>query len=228
MTDFRDRIQEEIHMRDLIIEEIRKRKIIAIVRGVESSVCMKVADALYEGGIRLMEITYDQKHSESWEATAGAIGDISAKYEGRMFVGAGTVVNTAQVALTFKYGGKFIISPNTNAEVIGETRRLGMVSIPGAMTPTEILAAHDAGADFVKLFPASELGIGYLKAIRGPISHVELLATGGIGEGNAKTFLEAGAVGLGVGGSLANKKVIEAGEFGKLTETARALIAAIS
>ena len=111
--------------------------------------------------------------------------------------------------------------------MIRKTKELGLISIPGAMTPSEILTAHEAGADFVKLFPASDLGISYLKAIRAPISHVKLLATGGINEGNAKAFLDAGACGLGIGGNLAKKIWIDAGEFDKLTEAAKATVAAI-
>lgn len=211
-----------------LISFIEEHKVIAIVRGVESSQCMKVADALYEGGIRLMEITYNQSDPSSWQATADAIGAIAAKYEGRMVAGAGTVTKTQLVEMTAAVGGRYIISPNTNTDVIRRTKELGLVSIPGAMTPSEILTAHDAGADLVKLFPASDLGVAYMKAIRAPISHVKLVATGGIGAANAKDFLNAGAVGLGVGGSLANKNVIAAGEFGKLTEAAKELLAAIS
>lgn len=206
---------------------IEEKRIIAIVRGVESSKCMKVADALYAGGIRLMEITYNQSAPETWSATAEAIGDIAKKYDGRMYAGAGTVTKPELVELTAKAGGRYIISPNTNVDVIRRTKELGLISIPGAMTPSEIMTAHDAGADFVKLFPASDLGISYMKAIRAPISHVKLIATGGISEKNAKEFLAAGAAGLGVGGSLANRKVIEAGEFEKLTAAAEALTAAI-
>lgn len=215
-------------MREYVIEQIRKNRVIAIVRGIESSKCMKVAEALYEGGIRMMEITYDQKKPESWESTAKAIGDVAKAFEGKLLAGAGTVVNTHLVEITCDAGGLYIISPNTDVNVIKRTRELGLVSIPGAMTPTEILSAHDSGADFVKLFPASDLGVSYLKAIRGPISHVEFLATGGINEKNAREFLDAGAVGLGVGGGLANRKVIEAGEFEKLTSAARALLSAIN
>lgn len=210
-----------------VLSSIRQHKIIAIVRGVESSKCMKVAEALYAGGIRLMEITYNQSAPETWQTTAQAIGDIAKAFEGRMYAGAGTVTRPELVEMTAAAGGKYIISPNVNTAVIARTKELGLVSIPGAMTPSEILTAYDAGADFVKLFPASDLGISYLKAIRAPISHVPLLATGGINEKNAAEFLAAGAVGLGVGGGLANKKAIEAGEFEKLTEAAKALIAAI-
>lgn len=215
-------------MSKYIIEQIRKNKVIAIARGIEPELCLKVADALYAGGIKLMEITYDQKNPASWETTAKAIGAIAKKYEGRMLVGAGTVTSTRLVELTHDNGGCYIISPNTNTDVIRRTFELGMVSIPGAMTPTEILTAHDAGADFVKLFPASNLGPAYIKAVRAPLSHVELLATGGISEENAKAYLEAGVVGLGVGGNLAKKSIIEAGEFEKLTQAAERLLAAIA
>ncbi len=215
-------------MNEDILSAIEQYKIIAIVRGVESRQCMPVAEALYAGGIRLMEITYNQSAPETWETTAQAIGDVAEAFRGRMFAGAGTVTNTHLVELTAAHGGRYIISPNTNVEVIRRTKELGLVSIPGAMTPSEILTAHEAGADFVKLFPASELGTGYMKAIRAPISHVKLMATGGISESNAKAFLDAGSSGLGVGGGLANRKAIEAGEYEKLTEAARALIAAIS
>ena len=208
-------------------EWINKEKVIAIVRGVDSNLCMKVADALYVGGIRLMEITYNQSNPDSWSATALAIKDIATKYEGKMLVGAGTVTNVHLVEITADAGGLYVISPNTDVDVIRKTKDLGLISIPGAMTPSEILTAYNAGADFVKLFPASDLGIPYLKAIRAPISHVPLIATGGINAGNAKSFLDAGAVGLGVGGSLANKNVIASGEFGKLTDAAEELLSAI-
>ena len=215
-------------MNDSILSAIEQYKIIAIVRGVSADACMPVAEALYAGGIRLMEITYNQSAPETWEQTADAIGEISDAFQGRMAAGAGTVTNTRLVEMTASAGGKYIISPNTNVEVIRRTKDLGLVSIPGAMTPSEILTAHDAGADYVKLFPASELGIGYLKAIRAPISHVKLVATGGINETNARAFLEAGSIGLGVGGGLANKRAIAEGNYAKLTEAARTLLAAIS
>ena len=128
------------------------------------------------------------------------------------------------VELAASAGAKYIISPDVNVDVIRRTRELGMVSLPGAMTPTEVMTAHNAGADFVKLFPVGNLGIPYVKAIRAPISHVKLLAVGGVNEDNVADFLHAGLVGAGVGGNLANKKWIEAGEYHKITETARKLV----
>ena len=214
-------------MNEDILNSILENKIIAIVRGVESEKCMKVAEALYAGGIRLLEITYNQSAPDSWEKTAEAIKAIAAAFQGRMYVGAGTVTNTHLVELTAQADGRYIISPNVNTDVIRRTKDLNMVSIPGAMTPTEILTAHDAGADFVKLFPAANLGISYLKAIRSPINHVKLLATGGINEANAKAFIDAGSAGLGVGGGLANKKAIAEGNYHELTIAAEKLIAAI-
>ena len=214
-------------MRETVIAGIEREKVIAIVRGAGAEACRKVADALYQGGIRLMEVTFDQKDPDSFPATAGAIAEIAKAYDGRMLVGVGTVTTPELVDLTAKAGGRYIISPDVNEAVIRRTRELGLVSLPGAMTPTEILTAHRAGADFVKVFPAGELGTGYLKAVRAPISHVKLLAVGGINERNAAGFLKAGAVGLGVGGNLANKEWIAAGDFDKITAAARMLLEAV-
>ena len=214
-------------MRESIIDLIEQEKIIAIVRGAEPEQCKAVAQALYAGGIRLMEITYDQRRPETWQATANTIGALAREYEGRMFVGAGTVTSPELVELTAKAGGAFIISPDTDVAVIKKTRELGLVSMPGAMTPSEIKTAHNAGADFVKLFPVGSLGAGYLKAVKAPLSHIKLMAVGGVNEENAAEFLKAGAAGLGVGGNLAKKAWIEAGEFEKLTAAAKALVEAV-
>ena len=214
-------------MRESIIDLIEKEKIIAIVRGAEPEQCEAVAKALYAGGIRLMEITYDQKRPESWQATANTIGALAREYEGRMFVGAGTVTSPELVELTAKAGGAFIISPDTDVAVIKKTRELGLVSMPGAMTPSEIKTAHNAGADFVKLFPVGSLGAGYLKAVKAPLSHIKIMAVGGVNEENAAEFLKAGAAGLGVGGNLAKKAWIEAGEYDRLTAAAKALVEAV-
>ena len=215
-------------MEEKIIQAVKEHKLIAIVRGVESEKCIKIAQALYEGGFRLMEITYDQKHPENWEETARAIGAVANAFAGRMYVGAGTVTCTELVELTHKYGGQFIISPDVNEDVIRRTRELGMVSMPGALTPTEVMVAHRAGANFVKLFPAGNLGTGYVKAVKAPISHVDLLVVGGIDEKNVASFLAVGAAGAGIGGNLVNKAWVEAGEYEKITEVAKALVAAVN
>ncbi len=211
-------------MRETTIQKVLEEKVIAIVRGVNPDACMKVADALYAGGIRLMEVTFNQKDPSTFKDTAEAISRISKAYEGRMLVGAGTVTTPELVEIAVAAGSKYIISPDTNPAVIQKTRELGVVSMPGALTPSEVLIAHNAGADFVKLFPIGNLGTGYVKAICAPISHVKLLGVGGVNENNAADFIKAGVVGVGVGGNLANKAWIEAGEFDKITETAKKLV----
>ena len=211
-------------MRDYIISKVLEHKAIAIVRGASADDCIKVADALYEGGIRFMEITFNQKNPDSFSDTAKAISAVATKYEGKMLIGAGTVTSPELVEIAAKAGAKYIISPDTNEDVIKKTRELGLVSMPGAFTPSEVLAAHRAGADFVKLFPIGNLGASYVKALCAPISHVKMLAVGGVNENNAADFINAGCYGVGVGGNLANKKWIEAGEFDKITEVARKLV----
>ena len=214
-------------MRQETIRAVEREKVIAIVRGAEPEQCMKVAQALYDGGIRLMEITYNQKAPETWQTTADTIGAIAKAFEGRMLVGAGTVTNTELVEMTAKAGGRFIISPDCYPEVIRRTVELDMVSMPGALTPTEVMQAHRAGADFVKLFPLGNLGVAYAKAVMAPISHVKMLAVGGVNENNVAEFLQAGLAGAGIGGNLANKKWIDAGEYHKITETAQKLVDAV-
>lgn len=214
-------------MREQVMAMVEQEKIVAILRGANPAQCVKVADALYAGGIRLMEITFNQKAPASFLETAEAIRAICERYEGRMMVGAGTVTTPELVELAAQAGAKYIISPDMNPAVIRRTRELGLVSMPGAMTPSEVMQAHWNGADYVKLFPAGNLGVGYVKAIRAPISHVKMLAVGGINENNVTDFLKVGMVGAGIGGNLANKAWIEAGEYHKITETARKLVAAV-
>ncbi len=212
-------------MKDHIIKTIYEEKLIAIVRGIEADKCLKVADALFEGGFRLLEITFDQKKPESWQATAGAIRAVAEKYEGRMEIGAGTVVSVELVELATSAGAKYMISPDANPAVIARTLELGLVSIPGVFSPTEIMAAHNAGAHFIKLFPVSAMSMSYIKAVRSPISHVPMLAVGGVNENNLKSFLDAGAVGAGIGGDLVNKAWVESGEYEKIAELAKKMVA---
>ena len=213
-------------MREKTVEWALKEKIIAIVRGMEAKDCLRVAQALYDGGIRLMEITYDQRDPAQWAKTADAIGKIAEAFEGRMLVGAGTVTTPELVTRTRDAGGQFIISPDTNPAVIARTRELELVSMPGAMTPSEILAAHAAGADLVKLFPAAALGSAYLKAVRSPISHVRIMAVGGVDLANAEAFFKAGAACIGVGSSLVSKKLIDSGDYAQITARAEGFVRA--
>lgn len=204
------------------IEKIKEGKIIVIVRGVARENLIPLAEAMYAGGIRLLECTYDASEKIPDEEIAANIEMLAKHFEGRMLIGAGTVIRERQVALTKSAGGKFIISPDTNAEIIKKTKELGLVSIPGAITPTEVAFAYRTGADFVKLFPIDLYGgAKYIKTLRAPLSHIPMLAVGGVNPDNMAEFLSAGAVGLGIGSGVVDKKLIEAGEFEKITELAK-------
>ena len=208
-------------MKEKIIEQIVDNKFIVIVRGIERNYLVQLAEALYDGGVRLLEITYSANKSVSDEETADNIKLLAEHFGDRMAIGAGTVLTEEQVCLTAKAGGKFIISPDTNANVIKKTNELGLVSIPGALTPSEIQFAHNSGADFVKLFPITNMGTAYVKAVKAPLSHIKLLAVGGVNKDNASDFIKAGVCGIGAGGNLVNKEWIINGEFDKITALAK-------
>jgi 2-dehydro-3-deoxyphosphogluconate aldolase/(4S)-4-hydroxy-2-oxoglutarate aldolase len=214
-------------MREQVVQRILDTKIIAIVRGADEDLILPLGEALAAGGITMMEITFNQAKPDSFDATLRGIATVRKQFGDRLLAGAGTVLSEAQVDLAWEAGALYIVSPNTNPAVIRHTRELGLVSLPGALSPGECLAAHEAGADFVKLFPASDLGTGYLKALRAPLSHLKFLAVGGINEQNAAAFIKAGALGLGVGGNLVNKEWMAAGEWEKITALARHLVQAV-
>lgn len=204
-----------------VIEKIQKEKIIAIIRGVASESIVDVANALYKGGISLVEVTFNQKTPETFSDTAKAISLIKESCP-FMTVGAGTVLDKKQVDIAKNAGAKFIISPDSDEKVIKYTVKKGLVSIPGAFTASEAKKAHQAGAHFVKLFPCTDKN--YLKAIKAPLSHINFLAVGGVNETNATEFIKAGAVGVGVGSCLVNKELVANGDFDKITQTASKLV----
>ena len=207
-------------MREKIIQKVLDKKIVAIVRGVYGEDALNLAKALYAGGIELLEVTFDQSKPEALTQTSDTIRRLVEELGDKMAFGAGTVTSLEMLELAKNAGAQFIVSPDTNEEVIKATVAAGMVSMPGAMTPTEIVTAHRYGADFVKVFPTSNLGASYIKAIRGPINHIRLLAVGGVNEKNIGEFLKAGVSGAGVGGNLVNKEWIKNGEFDKITALA--------
>lgn len=211
-------------MREKIIEEVLKHKIIAIVRGMDKEQTINIAKALYEGGIRFIEVTFNQKKPEEFYKTADSIRAIREAMGDKMYVGAGTVTSVELVDMAAEAGALYMISPDMDEEVIRHTRKLGLVSMPGAYTATEAKKAYNAGADFVKLFPCIGDAPAYVKALCAPLSHIPFLAVGGVDANNAGAFIKAGAVGVGVGSSLVNKKWVDAGEYEKITEEAKKMI----
>lgn len=210
------------------LEIIKERKIVAIVRGLKPEYLLRLGHALAEGGIGLMEVTYNQREPESWKDTARGIEALAAEFGDRLLAGAGTVIRPEQVHMTYEAGGRYLVTPTTQPEIIRMGKALGLGLFPGALTPSEILAAFDAGADAVKVFPASVLGSAYIKAVRAPLSHIPLMAVGGVNEKNAADFMKAGCVGLGIGGNLVNKEWIASGQWDKITTLAKELMKAVN
>jgi 2-dehydro-3-deoxyphosphogluconate aldolase / (4S)-4-hydroxy-2-oxoglutarate aldolase len=207
------------------IEDIvRAKRIIAIVRGQKPDVCLHLAEAFAKGGIGLVEVTFDQRAPESWAQTAEAIRAIRERFAGAVRVGAGTVMTEEQLKICADAGGEYMISPNVNAALIRSCVGRGLVAMPGALTPSEAAVAWEAGAQFVKLFPAGTLGPAYVKAVRAPLAHIPFLAVGGISPENVADFMKAGCVGAGVGGNLTNKEWIAAGAWDRIAAVAQELM----
>lgn len=198
--------------------------IIAIIRGFEPDVCLRLAEAYAKGGINMVEVTFNQKAPETWKDTAAAIRSIKDHFAGAVKVGAGTVLTEEQLRICEDAGGEYMVTPNVNTALIRKCAADGLMAMPGAMTPTEAVEAYDAGATYVKLFPAGILGPDYVKAVKASLSHIPFLAVGGIGPDNIGDFMKAGCVGAGVGGNLTNREWISDGEWDKITATAASLV----
>ena len=209
------------------LEYVLERRIVAIVRGLKPEYIVRLGHAFEEGGIGLMEVTYDQKAPETWKNTAAAIEAVEKEFGDRVLVGAGTVITPEQVSMTYNAGGHYLVTPTTQPEIIRMGKALGLGLYPGAFSPSEILEAWNAGADAVKVFPVGSLGPGYIKAVRAPLGHIPLMAVGGVNEKNAADYMKAGCVGLGVGGNLVNREWIENGEWDKVTALAREFMKAV-
>ncbi len=203
-----------------LLEELKAHKIIAILRGIEDKHADAAAEALIDGGIKFMEITLN---------TDGAFGMISRwqrKYGDKAYIGAGTVTNVQQAKEAVAAGARFLISPNVDEAVIDYAVRQDIAVWPGAMTPTEIVRAYEAGAAAVKLFPMASLGTGYLKEIKAPLNHIPIIATGGVDLDNFATYFEAGAAAVGMGSKLINLEWVRQGKLDQVRQRAEAFVAA--
>ena len=212
-------------MRSDVYQAIMEHKIIVIMRGIEMDRLLPTAEALIKGGIKFIEVTFNHSLADTLEETKKAIHLLRETYQ-KIHVGAGTVMSVEQVEAAVAAGAEYIISPHVDQEVITRTKELGAVSIPGALTPTEIVAAHKYGGDFIKLFPMENLGPDYGKAVMGPLSHIPLLAVGGVNVDTIPSFLDAGFKGVGIGGNLVNKKWIAEGDFTAICELAKQYVEA--
>ena len=199
---------------DQIIEQIEAGRIIAILRGDFGGREGEIVDALVDSRITAVEVTLNSP------GAFDSIGRLAATFGSRIAVGAGTVLRPEEVERAAGAGASFIVSPNLNAKVIEVTKRLGLVSLPGCFTPSEIVEALGAGADAVKLFPAQCLGPDFIKAMRGPLSDVRLIPTGGVTPEAARGYIAAGAWALGVGSELIGKDVMNDRGFESLRRRA--------
>ncbi|MEO6229029.1 MAG: bifunctional 4-hydroxy-2-oxoglutarate aldolase/2-dehydro-3-deoxy-phosphogluconate aldolase [Ferruginibacter sp.] len=188
------------------LSQILENKIVAIIRGADPDDVLKIAEALYAGGVVLMEVTLNSPNALE------VIKQVSVAMRGKMLIGAGTVLDATAATSAIDAGAQFIISPCLDVEVIKTTKARGAVSIPGAYTPTEIVTAYNNGADIIKVFPASS-NVNYIKEIRAPLPHIPLMPTGGVSLENIGEFLKAGAVAFGIGTSLVNTKETVTDEY---------------
>lgn len=207
-----------------ILQEIKKQRIIAIVRGVKLHQIVKTAEALESGGIKCLEIAINQTSSETIQETFDSIKLLKGTLSGRIFLGAGTVLTEEQADAAAAAGAEYMISPNVDTKVIRHTKAIKKISIPGAFTPSEAVEAYNAGADIVKMFPAGLLGPDYIKAIRGPLGYIPFMAVGGVDVKNMLQFFQAGVCGVSVGGNLVSLKHVAAGDFAHITGTAKTYI----
>ncbi len=204
----------------LVYEQAMRGKVVAILRQIDTSKAVPIAEALVQGGITAMEITMD---------TPGALDAISAirkELAAKAAVGVGTVLDEETARTAILAGAQFIVAPNLDEKVIAMGHRYNIPVMPGCMTPTEIQKAYTLGCDIVKVFPAHTVGPSFFKSVKAPLPHITLMATGGVSTANAAEYRQAGADLLGVGGSLMRESWVEDDQFSKITEAAQQLVEA--
>ncbi len=205
-----------------IMDILKKKKIMAMIRGLHPSTTDQTIDALAEGGIQFIEVTTN---------TVEVYTQVSRwrkEYGNELFIGVGTVLDVNMAKYAIDAGAQFIVSPNLDIEVI-EYGQLHQIDVyPGVMTPTEIVKAHNAGAKAVKVFPMGSLGgPSYLKEVRAPLDHIPMIASGSVGLHNIREIIAAGAFAVGMGGNLVNKQLIEVGDYAAIKKMARQCVEAI-
>ncbi len=204
-------------MKDTTRHIIESSGLIPVLRAKSLSQAHAVVRAMLEGGVRVVEVTM------TVPGAIDLIRELRHEYGSDLLLGSGTVTTPEDAAATIAVGSEFVVSPSLHPDVIEVTREHGKVSIPGALTPTEVITAWRAGADYVKIFPCSAMGgPGYLKSLLAPFPYLQLIPTGGVTLQSAESFLNAGACALGVGSDLVNLQAIESGNPEIITRTAKA------
>ena len=198
-----------------VLDRIVECGIVAIVRGQSDDLILKAIEAALAGGINVIEVTFTVPNALQ------IIEKLAGQLSSDVVLGAGTVLTPEKAASAIDAGAQFIVSPNTDVSVIETAKARGVPVCPGALTPTEVVTAWQAGADVIKIFPASVMGPKYLKDLHGPLPDVPFMPTGGVNLSTAREYLENGAVALGVGGDLINKKLMDEGNFAEITNRAR-------
>jgi 2-dehydro-3-deoxyphosphogluconate aldolase/(4S)-4-hydroxy-2-oxoglutarate aldolase len=204
--------------KDKVLERILTAKVVAVVRMKDATRLAAAAAALRKGGVTALEITM------TVPGAVEIIREMARTREPGTLVGAGTVLDAGTATDVIAAGADFVVSPITDRDTIVACREAGVLVAPGAFTPTEIVAAWHAGADIVKVFPATSLGPQFFRDLRGPLPRVRLMPTGGVTVENAREFLEAGACCIGIGTALVDAKIVEAGDWEALESRARRLI----
>ena len=207
-------------MRTEIVNTLLEARITAIVRGIAPEKLRRTADALCEGGVRTIEVTFDTP------GAADMIRLLKKEYADKMLVGAGTVLDTETCRTAILAGADFVLAPTLNTEVIKMCNRYGRAAVPGVMTPTEILTALEAGADIVKVFPAGALGPGYVKDVMGPLKQATIMVVGGVSLENIADFFRAGAACAGIASNLVSKSLVDADDYEAIAERAAAFVQA--
>jgi 2-dehydro-3-deoxyphosphogluconate aldolase/(4S)-4-hydroxy-2-oxoglutarate aldolase len=210
-------------MSETTAETIERVGLIPVLRAKNAVQAHAVVKAMIAGGVTVVEVTM---------TVPGAIEvlkELKKEYGDQLLLGSGTVTTAEQAEATIDAGAEFVVSPSLHPAVIEMTKKKGKLSIPGSLTPTEVITAWEAGADYVKIFPCSAMGgASYLKSLLAPFPYLMLIPTGGVTLQTAETFLSAGARALGVGSDLVNLTAVDAGKAGTITETARAYLKVMS
>ena len=201
-----------------IKQKIMKHKLVSIIRGIERDRLFPTVEALYSGGIRCIEITLNTPDALEM------IDDLKQRYDTRLLIGAGTVLDQTSAINAFYAGADFVLSPILSFEVIEACHRYSKAVVPGIATPTEAIKAWEEGADILKIFPAAPLGADYIKNMLAPLDKMDIMAVGGITLDNIVSFSQAGAGSFGIGNSLADPTKIASGNYSSIEQQARSYL----